>query len=278
VGVEPPKVVEAPRPRPLPRPNQAGSVGVRRGPPSPVEGAAPSPVSLDADETPAAGPEPRESTWVAPEESPAPTQPPTYSPPPPPPPPPENAPRRPSNDKGEVPQTQEGRPVGASASGIGGSALLGALAAFAAVAGLIVWALGASAPSGAEGDLTWVTVPAGEGVIGDDGTFDVQSDEKPRFRVKFARSFKMLETEVTNRQYAAKNPDHSPVDDKPVVSVNWNDARAYCAAIGARLPTELEWEFAVRAGGEGAYGLGAEGVEVTETNLQSYAWLTTNSG
>jgi serine/threonine protein kinase len=32
VGVEPPKVVEAPRPRPLPRPNQAGSVGVRRGP------------------------------------------------------------------------------------------------------------------------------------------------------------------------------------------------------------------------------------------------------
>jgi formylglycine-generating enzyme required for sulfatase activity len=128
------------------------------------------------------------------------------------------------------------------------------------------------------GNLTWVTVPASEGVIGDDGTSNVESDEKPRFRVRFTRSFQMLETEVTNRQYAAKNSGHSPVNDKPVVKVNWSDAQTYCAAIGARLPTELEWEYAARAGGEGAYGLGAGGVEVTEANLQSYAWLTTNSG
>jgi formylglycine-generating enzyme required for sulfatase activity len=133
-------------------------------------------------------------------------------------------------------------------------------------------------PSVAVGNLTWVTVPASEGVIGDDGTSNVESDEKPRFRVRFTRSFQMLETEVTNRQYAAKNSGHSPVNDKPVVKVNWSDAQTYCAAIGARLPTELEWEYAARAGGEGAYGLGAGGVEVTEANLQSYAWLTTNSG
>ncbi len=107
------------------------------------------------------------------------------------------------------------------------------------------------------------------------------SDERPIHQVSIKDAFEIGKTEVTQGQWKAvmgENPSHFSQcgDNCPVENISWQDAMRFIKRLNSktgkdfRLPSESEWEYACRAGGNDEYCGGR--------NVGKFAWYLFNAG
>ena len=131
---------------------------------------------------------------------------------------------------------------------------------------------------GQNGTLGLIALRGGTFTMGSENGLD---NEKPVHQVT-VQPFNIGRTEVTQAQWRAVMGSLPDVgfkgDDRPVERVSWYDARDFCRKLSEltgyqfRLPTEAEWEYAVRGGTTTEYSFGDD-----RKDLDRYAWNRNNS-
>ncbi len=123
-------------------------------------------------------------------------------------------------------------------------------------------------------EMRWI--PSGSFLMGSPTSEVDRFDNEVQHRVTLTQGFWMLETEVTQEMWESLmdfNPSWYKDSKRPVEYVTWYEVLEFITKLNSkgigtfRLPTEAEWEYACRAGSEGAYCFGD-----SVTMLSKYAW------
>lgn len=128
--------------------------------------------------------------------------------------------------------------------------------------------------------MEFVWIPPGSFTMGD------PKEGIPRHKETISRPFYLAKTEVTQQQWTVvlgkdKNPSLLKGAQYPVHRVNWEDCQAFIKALNEKyvhtgmrfsLPTEVEWEYACRAGHAVKLDTPDDPAKIEE-----YAWLGSNS-
>ncbi len=137
-----------------------------------------------------------------------------------------------------------------------------------------------------------VLIPKGTFMMGSPESEKGRKENETQHEVTISKDYYLGVYEVTQAQYEkviGKNPSRfqgaivgNENADLPVENVSWHDAVEFCKKLSDlpeekkagrvyRLPTEAQWEYACRAGGETAYSFGE-----SSESMCDYAWFNGN--
>lgn len=129
-------------------------------------------------------------------------------------------------------------------------------------------------------------IPAGDIIVGSPEGEEGRDGDETQQAMRLTRSYWLSETEAIQALCAAlaiENPSRFKGHERPIERISWDETQNLLLALGRevdglnpRLPTEMEWEYACRAGGAGAYH-GHEGA-VAAAQLPDIAWYAGTSG
>ncbi len=126
-----------------------------------------------------------------------------------------------------------------------------------------------------------IRIPEGEFVM---GSHAGQEDERPAHHV-YLDAFYIDKYEVTVERYVTFMNEQKPErpfkwreatkgnqSRKPVIGIDWYDAKEYCEWSGRRLPSEAEWERAARGTDQRTYPWGEGTPTRAHTNAGQRTW------